>query len=141
MRQLTGLSSSLTSLAVRPNPEGVTADSLAHLASLEQLQELSLCPLPEACTAPDLQQLLSMPHLTRLQLGASNAAQVEFDAILLGAIRVATAVLLHVSQPDSTRRHIGGMHDCHSAAVGNNKPPAQCSPALLQQAPRRAASS
>jgi hypothetical protein len=76
VEQLTGLSSSLTSLALRPNPQRVTADNVWHLAGMTQLQDLSLCPLPEACTAPDLQQLLEMPHLRRLQLGTNNAAQV-----------------------------------------------------------------
>lgn len=76
VEQLTGLSSSLTSLAIRPNPLHVTADNVWHLAGMSQLQDLSMCPLPEACTAQDLRQLLEMPHLKRLQLGTNNAAQV-----------------------------------------------------------------
>lgn len=77
MDQLTGLSSSLTSLAIRPHSEAVTTDSLWRLAAgMTQLQDLSLCPLPEACGAQDLQHVLQMPNLKRLQLGTSNAAQV-----------------------------------------------------------------
>jgi hypothetical protein len=76
--QLTGLSSSLTSLALRPQPQEVTLDSIYQLASITQMQDLSLCPLPEGCTAPGLQQLLDMPQLTRLQLGTNDAAQVSF---------------------------------------------------------------
>jgi hypothetical protein len=75
--QLTGLSSSLTSLALRPHPQEVTLDSMYQLASMTQLQDLSLCPLPEACSASGLQQLLDMPQLTRLQLGTNDAAQVS----------------------------------------------------------------
>jgi hypothetical protein len=76
VEQLTGLCSSLTSLALRPNPQQITSDNVWHLAGMTQLQDLSVCPLPEVCTTPDLQQLLEMPHLTRLQLGTNNAAQV-----------------------------------------------------------------
>ena len=77
MEQLTGLSSSLTSLALRLDPQEVSQEGLWHLAGISQLQELSLCPLPEACTPPDLRQLLEMPQLRRLQLGTDDAAQVR----------------------------------------------------------------
>jgi hypothetical protein len=72
-----GLSSNLTSLALRLHPQEVPSDGLWHLADcMTQLQELSLCPLPEACAAADLRQLLEMPRLARLQLGTRDAAQV-----------------------------------------------------------------
>lgn len=87
MEQLTGLSSSLTSLALRPHPEEVTRDSLWHLAGMSQLQVLSLCPLPEVCTADDLRQLLEMPCLQQLQLGTNNAAQVCVEVRLHGNTR------------------------------------------------------
>lgn len=85
VEQVAGLSSNLTSLALRLHPQEVPSDGLWHLAGcMTQLQELSLCPLPEACTPPDLRQLLEMPRLARLQLGTRDAAQVGGGEAVLG---------------------------------------------------------
>lgn len=95
VEQLTDLSNSLTSLAIRPHPGEVSSDNIYHLASgMTHLRDLSLCPLPEACTLPDLQQLMCMPKLTRLQLGTTDAAQVRrvvcLFVCLFGALRLLT---------------------------------------------------
>lgn len=85
VEQVAGLSSNLTSLALRLHPQEVPSDGLWHLADcMTQLQELSLCPLPEACAAADLRQLLEMRRLARLQLGTRDAAQV----MLLNEVKV-----------------------------------------------------
>lgn len=131
VEQLTGLSSSLTSLALRPNPRQITADNVWHLAGMSQLQDLSICPLPEVCTAPDLQQLLEMPHLTRLQLGTSNAAQVI--AVCAGQSTGADGRLLDVAARTvkstarwATARHLDVSSSCTWTAHKKKNYSAQC---------------
>jgi hypothetical protein len=88
VEQLTALSTSLTSLAIRLNPEATTPAALWQLSGLRQLRRLSVCPLPEGCSATELSLLLEMPSLDSLQLGTANAAQV---CCFCGALCVALA--------------------------------------------------
>jgi hypothetical protein len=77
LQQLPMLSTTLTSLALRPHPVRATPKGRCCLTALTSLQQLSCCPVGRGLSADELQALVHMPLLTQLSLGLKDASEVR----------------------------------------------------------------